>query len=108
MGDLHEIVDIASVGKLFTWLAILMPIAGAAIGALWGMKKSTLRIGLIRGIVFGLLGPLNWLLWTAFNAISNHTGLDSVRNVVLNMLLFIFVGVILGIGFGKAHRQKEE
>ena len=108
MGDLHEIVDIVLVGKIFSLLAILTPIIGIVIGSLWGMKRSTLRIGMIRGVVFGMIGPMNWLLWTAFNAISNHTGLDSVKNVVLNMLLFIFTGVILGIGFGKAHRRKED
>ncbi len=108
MGDLHEIIDIASVSRLFIILAIITPIAGIAAGVLWGMKRSTLRIGLIRGIVFGLIGPLNLFLWTVFNAITNHTGLDSVKNVVFNMLFFISIGLILGVGYSKAHRRKTE
>lgn len=107
MGDLHEIIDIVLVGKIFSLLAILTPIVGILAGSLRGMKRSTLRIGLIRGVVIGLLGPVNWVLWTVFNVISNQTGLDSVKNVVLNMLLFIITGLILGIGFGRAHRRKE-
>lgn len=101
MDELREIVDIQSINRLFLILAVLLPLLGTLGGALWGAKASTKERGLRMGFVIGLLGPLNFLLWKTYNAITDHTGLDTVRNVVLNLVLFILVGVGLGIALRK-------
>lgn len=101
MDELREIVDIQSLNKLFLLLALLLPLFGAGAGAVWGARAGAKERGLRLGFVIGLLGPLNLLLWKVYNTITDHTGLDTVRNVVINFVLFILVGVLMGAIFRK-------
>lgn len=43
-------------------------------------------------------GPLvlAWALWRSYNAITDRLGLDSVLNLVVNAVLFVFVGAVCG------------
>ena len=45
----------------------------------------------------GIFGPLVWVLWQVYNTIENAYGLDSVRALVLNLVLFIVVGIGVGL-----------
>lgn len=105
MGELREIVDVAAVGRLFLLLAVLLPIAGALVGAILGARRRDLRRGLRIGLTVGLLGPLNWGMWHVYNALTERNGLDTVRNVFVNLALFVGVGAILGVGIGLALRR---
>lgn len=101
MGSMREIVDAAAVGHMFALLAILGPILGLGIGALLGVWRKKLRQGALTGLFCGLLGPLNWLLWKVYNAITDANGLDTVRNLLINLALFIGVGAAIGFGIGR-------
>ncbi len=105
---MKEIVDTDAVGRLFFLLAVLGPWAGAGIGAAWGAKRGRVKEGAVRGVLIGLLATLNGVLWTIYNGIVERTGLDSVRNVVVNGLLFGGVGITLGILTGLAQKRKAQ
>ncbi len=107
MGELREIVDIGAVGRLFTLLAVVGPIIGAAIGAAVGRRRQDLRGGTLAGLGFGLLLTLNGLLWQIYNRITDATGIDSVKNVVVNFALFVTVGLALGAGIGLAQKRRD-
>ena len=100
MDELREIVDIAAVSRLFTLLAIVGPIVGAVVGAAVGSRRQNLRGGALAGAGFGLLLTLNGLLWQIYNRITDATGIDTVKNVVVNFALFALVGLTLGAGIG--------
>ena len=94
---MRELVDLAAVERLFGLLALLFPILGVGIGA--ALQFRAHRPGALRtGILIGLLGPVNWLLWKIYNAIEDHYGLDSVKAMLLNLALFAALGITVGIG----------
>ncbi len=99
MGELREIIDIAAVERLFVLLAVIGPITGLAVGAALGSRRQRLRRGALAGLLLGLLGTLNWLLWRVYNALTDANGLDSVKGLAVNLVLFVTVGAALGFGF---------
>ena len=105
MGELREIVSIDAMGRLFTLLALVLPVMGVAIGAAWGNRHKDLRRGAVWGLAVGMAGPLNWLLWLVYNALTNRNGLDTVRNVFVNLAVFIVVGAAIGFGAGVILRR---
>lgn len=81
-------------------ILILAPVIGLVCGVL------SKRIG--KGLVLGLLvGVGNFTLWTVYNAITEKLGLDTVKNLLVNLALFVFLGTLIGIGAGLfASRQR--
>lgn len=79
--------------------AVLVVSLGLALaGALWGWR----RLG-ARGLTFALVGPLLFALWqfhkwiTRFDPQSGYFGLDKVWVLVLEVVLFVALGTVLGI-----------
>ena len=99
MGELREIVDIAAVERLFLLLAVLGPVMGFVVGAIVGKRRQRLRPCALAGLLLGLLGTLNWLLWHAYNALTDANGMDSVKGLAINLALFVAVGALLGFGY---------
>lgn len=79
---------------------VLAPLAGLA----WGFAVKRLPFGLAIGI---LVGIGNYTLWTAYNAITQKLGLDTVTNLLVNLGLFVVIGVVVGIGAGIYAARKE-
>ncbi len=105
MNDLHEIVDINAVNRIFGWVAILLPILAVLIGYLIGVNGKSRVVNALRWLLWGLLGPFNWLMWRLYNALTDRNGLDSVSNVVVNFVIFVVVGCLLGIVFALVERK---
>jgi len=105
MGEFQEIVDASMVGRLFVLMAIVGPILGIGLGAMLGVRKKATYRGALQGLVVGLLGPLNWLLWKIYDALTDRNGLDSVRNLEINVALFVAVGAVMGVGIGLWQRR---
>ncbi|MDQ2688330.1 MAG: hypothetical protein M3Y28_10740 [Armatimonadota bacterium] len=77
-------------------LLMLAVLFGAPIvGLLWGAFTKRIRPGLIIGL---LVGVGNYVLWTVYNAITDKLGLDTVKNLVVNLVLFIILGILIGLG----------
>ncbi|MCX6380778.1 MAG: hypothetical protein NT023_15115 [Armatimonadetes bacterium] len=107
MDDLREIVDAQAIGRLFALLALLVPLLAVAIGSALGKRKGDPKQGAVSGLIVGLLAPLNWALWRLYNAIVDSTGIDTVRNVVINLVLFVVIGFGTGAGLGNWKRKND-
>src|ERR1043166_6687676 len=90
---MRELIDLAAVERLFIVLAVALPVLAIAGGAL--LRARGHRPG--RVLLLGLLGPANWLLWRIYNGIEDHYGLDSVKAMLLNLALFVALGVVTGM-----------
>jgi hypothetical protein len=61
--------------------------------------------GALLGLICGLSGPAIWLLWRMYNGIVGVYGLDSVRGLLVNLALFVAIGLVIGIGVGLVWRR---
>lgn len=78
----------------------------APVGALLARKQK-------RSAVWGAAwwgGPfvLASLMWRIYNAITDRLGLDSVLNLVVNSVLFVFVGAACGLAWARFSAQSED
>ena len=106
MGEMREIVDVGAVGRLFAVLAVMLPVVGALVGAVWGRRRGDVRRGTLMGFAVGCIGIVNELMWLLYNALTERNGLDSVRNVVVNLILFVAVGLGIGALAGRVMRGR--
>lgn len=78
-------------------------------GALWGY-----RVLGARGIFAGLAGPLVFGLWqfhkwiTRFDPQTGYFGLDKVKVLLLEVVLFVVLGAVLGVLWSKIQLTKGE
>lgn len=86
---MQEIVTARQVDTLFLILGIAGPLVGAGIGW-WRFKRAR------AGFLWGLLLSANWVLWRIYNAITDRLGLDTVRNLLVNLALFVVLGAVVG------------
>src|SRR5262245_13996433 len=86
-------------------LAVVGPVVGLLLGAVAGARKGASKRGAIAGLIVGLLGTLNWILWRLYNALTDANGLDTVKNVLINLVVFIGIGAAVGFGIGYARRS---
>jgi hypothetical protein len=105
MDDMKESLTVEQMDRLFLALAILAPLLGAAIGALIG-RRSNVGRGALKGLLVGLLGPANLVMWKVYNALTDRMGLDSVRNLLVQLGLFVALGVIAGLAGGWYARSR--
>ncbi len=105
---MKELIELAAVERLFQLLSVGAPIAGMLVGALWGAKQQNVKQGAIHGLLFGLLGTANYLMWRIYNALTDANGLDSVRGLFINFGLFTVLGIAAGIVWAKLSRPKPE
>ena len=67
------------------------------IGLVWGLTVKRVGLGLVIGL---LVGGGNFALWTAYNDITEKLGLDTVKNLLVNLGLFVVIGILVGVGAG--------
>ncbi|HLI47575.1 MAG TPA: hypothetical protein VKV18_02630 [Chthonomonas sp.] len=90
---LHELIGLGEFTKLCIGGAVATPIIALA----WALAKPRHRY---QAVLLALLGPANLALWEIYNRITDHFGLDTVRNLIINVGLFVGLGVLGGIGSG--------
>ena len=72
--------------------------AAPLIGLIWGLLTKQA----VRGLCVGLLvGVGNYALWTVYNAITEKLGLDTVKNLLTNLGLFVLLGIVIGLVAGR-------
>jgi hypothetical protein len=88
---LKELIDAHQAHLLMLAVLGLAPL----VGLLWGVITKRA----VRGLVIGILvGGGNFALWTLYNTITDKLGLDTVKNLLTNLCLFIVLGVAIGVG----------
>ena len=90
---MKELINAHQAHLLMLAVLVLAPLIGLA-GGLWAK-----RLG--RGLGVGLaVGVGNFLLWTLYNALTDKLGLDTVKNLLVNLGLFVGLGLLVGAGWG--------
>lgn len=87
-------------------LAIMTPLLGLAGGYICSRITHEKRYFISWGIIYGLSGPCILLLWHLYNAITEYLGLDTVKNLVVNIALFVILGIGIGLILSKAPKRK--
>jgi hypothetical protein len=105
MNDLQEIVTVAQAERIINLLALALPVAGLLLGVVIGSLRKRPIVGLLVGLLSGLVGPVIWLLWRMYNGIIGVFGLDSVKGLLINLALFIVIGVVIGLALGAVRRR---
>ena len=74
-------------------------LAVLGLAPLIGLLCGVVTKQVLRGLVIGMLvGAGNFALWNGYNAITDKLGLDTVKNLLTNLCLFIVLGVVIGVG----------
>ena len=97
---MKELIDPYQAHLLMLGVLVLAPLAGIA----WGLAAKRLRFGLTLGL---LIGVGNYALWTVYNAVTDKLGLDTVKNLLVNLSLFVIIGIAIGVGAGIYVAQKQ-
>ncbi len=98
-----ELVTVEQADAVFRALIWVGPLLGALIGLAVGHLRERLLIGLGQGFAVGLLGPVLFGMWSLyshtvrFDPETGVAGLHRVSVHALNALIFIAVGLVLGI-----------
>jgi uncharacterized membrane protein YkvI len=74
-----------------------------AICVAFGAAKKKLKAGMVGGFI---LGALNLIMWSVYNAIVRITGLDSFWGLVVQMVLFTLLGAAIGYCAARYGRLK--
>ncbi len=96
MDDMREIVTREQVETLFRVAALVGPVVGLGIGSLVA-RAARIRAAIWRGLAIGLLATLNYGLWRMYLVIADRLGMDTVRNLVVNIVVFAVLGVAGGV-----------
>ncbi len=79
---------------LIAWLTLPLGLFG---GWLYGLRhKANQRLYVVYGLLIGLSGPFIFLMWKLYSGLVNHYGLDSVKGLLVELLIFVLIGVALG------------
>jgi hypothetical protein len=106
MDEMREIVTVEQMDRLFMLLAVAGPLVGLVIGGVWGARKGGVSRSSLVGLGIGLLAMVNLLLWKVYNAITDRLGMDTVKNLLVNVGLFVALGAIAGFAAGFVARRK--
>ena len=90
---MKELINAHQAHLLMLTILILAPFVGLA----WGLWAKRIRRGIGVGMTVGIG---NYLLWTLYNALTDKLGLDTVKNLLVNLGLFIALGLLAGAGWG--------
>ncbi|MGC8863216.1 MAG: hypothetical protein ACP5R5_10640 [Armatimonadota bacterium] len=94
---MKELLARESFEKVMLLSAVAGPLFGIVIGTMIGAHE---RCALPKVLAGGLLGSLLTVvygMWHIFGAVTDALGLDSVGNLIIELILFAAVGAIIGL-----------
>lgn len=94
---MRELVAPQSVERILLFLAVTGPIAGLILGIMLGAHKRRAWPRALAGFLLGGLLTVVYGMWRLYGAITDRLGLDSVANLVLELVLFAVVGVLIAL-----------
>jgi len=102
---MKELVTTEHAARVIAILAIALPIAGLVTGAIAGAVRRRAAREALLGLACGLSGPAIWVMWRIYNGIIGRFGLDSVKGLLVNLALFLVVGLVIGLAAGVLWRR---
>lgn len=117
---MQELVTVEQAHRVITALAWAFPLAGVVVGLIAGAARGAIGRGTWQGLAVGLLGPIIYAMWLLYSHLvrydpeTGRAGLHSVSTLVLNALVFVVVGVMLGAFYRRVvfplsgHREQVE
>ena len=108
MDPMKELIDESTVERAMLALVVAGPLLGLVGGLGWSaLRRTSARVGVVRGLAVGLSGPLVWVLWRLFswltrfqpaaNPEQDYFGLERVDILLLNTVIFVAVGAVVGL-----------
>jgi len=100
MTELVTVEQAEAVVRALIWAG---PLLGALLGLIIGGARKRAMLGLWQGVAVGLLGPVIYGLWLVYSAMvrynpqTGEAGLHKVWVHAVNGLIFIVVGLVLGV-----------
>ncbi len=98
---MKELVTTSEVNRVFLVLALLVPVPAFVLTIVVGRLTRVPSWWYRAGILVALAAPFNFVLWKIYELNTSAMGLDTVKNVVVNVVFFILVGVVGGIAITK-------
>jgi len=102
---MKELITTEQAARAITILALALPIAGLVIGGIAGAVRRRVARGAALGLVCGLSGPAIWVMWRVYNGVIGRFGLDSVKGLLIDLALFLAVGLLIGLAAGAVWRR---
>ncbi|HEX5323421.1 MAG TPA: hypothetical protein VFW40_06510 [Capsulimonadaceae bacterium] len=96
--EMKELIDPHQAQMLMIAVLIVAPV----VGLIWGAAAKRILTGFLIGLAIGVG---NFALWILYNTITNSLGLDTVKNLLVNLALFIVLGAIIGAVIGARNRR---
>jgi drug/metabolite transporter (DMT)-like permease len=96
---MKELITLDQANQLMLAATVVIPI----VGLIWGVVAKQIKTGLIWGL---LVGVGNLVMWKVYNAITDNLGLDTVKNLLVNLALFVVIGLIAGFVAGMKSRRQ--
>ncbi|MCX7766438.1 MAG: hypothetical protein N2246_07020 [Candidatus Sumerlaeia bacterium] len=90
---------------LFIILAVVLPAIAILFYLFVGRKKSLSPLVKFWLIIIGIAGPANLALWHLYNFIENTFGLDSVKALLINLLIFILLAVCASLVLARLYAR---
>lgn len=103
---MKELVTVEQAERVIAILALALPVAGALLGVIVGAIRRRIASSAVVGLTCGLAGPAILLMWRIYNSIIGRYGLDSVRGLLINLALFVVVGLVIGAAVGLVARRR--
>lgn len=100
MTELITVEQAETAVRALIWLG---PLLGALVGLIAGLARKCPTLGLWQGVAVGLLGPVVYGMWryydwmVRYNPETGEAGLHRIRVHAVNGLVFIALGVALGV-----------
>lgn len=94
---MKELISEQQFNHIVNLLAIGGPAAGIIIGFVMSRIRRSGLADIIRGAAVGALGIANWILWKVYESITAQFGLSSTRNLLIQLGVFIVIGITIGI-----------
>ena len=101
-------LDIVLNEKIIKWVFIILAVVtpvGSTGFFLLRKRKSLSPITTLWLIIIGVAGPLNLVLWHLYNLVENTFGLDSVKALLINLLVFIVLALIAGFVLSRVYTR---
>jgi hypothetical protein len=103
---MQEIVSPAQAEAIVRGVALALAGVGlVGVIAALARRGARLRARMVLGALVIAAGGLVYFLWLVYNSIIARLGLDSVKGLLINLAIFLAVGLVCGIGAGLAWRR---